>query len=91
VIEIDLTSSSLPKLPLFAQFGVPEVWRDADESISILALRGDSYEEAAQSLALPSLTSAALNHLLAQSHAQRRAAWIRRVQEWARQNAPATT
>src|SRR5438045_4955835 len=27
VIEIDVTSPSLPKLPIFAQLGIPEVWR----------------------------------------------------------------
>lgn len=27
VIEIDITSPSLPRLPIFAGVGVPEVWR----------------------------------------------------------------
>jgi hypothetical protein len=33
VIEIDMTSPSLPKFPIFAQSGVPEVWR-ADGSLA---------------------------------------------------------
>jgi Uma2 family endonuclease len=32
VIEIDVTSPSLDKLPLYAQIGVPEVWRDTGDA-----------------------------------------------------------
>jgi Uma2 family endonuclease len=38
IIEIDATSSSIPRQPLFAAFGVPEVWRFTDGQLQILTL-----------------------------------------------------
>jgi Uma2 family endonuclease len=44
VVEVDITSPSINKLPMFAQFGVPEVWRFEGERLSILRLRSGSYQ-----------------------------------------------
>ena len=38
VIEIDITSPSLNKLPIYARMGVPEVWRYDGERMAILVL-----------------------------------------------------
>ncbi len=38
VIEIDITSPSFDRFPLFAQFGVPEIWHHDGERVSILEL-----------------------------------------------------
>lgn len=44
-IEIDVTSSSIPRLPLHAAWGVGEVWRVDDQAseVSILLLEGRDY------------------------------------------------
>ena len=34
VIEVDMTSSSVPRLPIFAALGIPEVWRVEDDENS---------------------------------------------------------
>ena len=57
VVEADLTSSSLNKLPIYASLGVAEVGRYASGRPDILGLRGDVYERMAQSRFLPPLTS----------------------------------
>lgn len=86
IIEIDITSPSLPKLPLYASLGVPEVWRvQTGGAITILTLGPDGYAERAASLAFPALTRAVLENLFAQSRTLRRAAWLRVVRDWARQ------
>lgn len=38
VLEVDVTSSSIPKLPIYAALGVPEVWRWQYEAIEPLRL-----------------------------------------------------
>jgi Uma2 family endonuclease len=84
VIEIDLTHSTLDKLPIFAQLGVPEVWRFAGKRLSILLLRDGTYHEQEQSVALPGVDSAGLTALLEEAPSLRRPEWLRKAREWAR-------
>jgi Uma2 family endonuclease len=84
VIEIDLSSSSLSKLPLYAAAGIPEVWRYAGERIAIFHLIGTGYVEHAASLAFPRLTNIDLAAFLAEGGSFSRPAWIRKLRAWAR-------
>ena len=34
VIEVDVTHSSVPRMPIYAALGVPEVWRLAEGAVS---------------------------------------------------------
>jgi Uma2 family endonuclease len=88
VVEIDITSPSLDKMPIYAQLGIPEVWRYTKNGISILHLENGVYQEQANSLALPFITSDALYDLLLQSVAMTGYEWLRAVQTWARQQQP---
>jgi Uma2 family endonuclease len=85
VIEIDISRSSLNKMPVFAAVGVPEVWRYDGKQVTILALAGNSYVESKYSLALPGLTSQSLTVLADESKAMKRTDWMRRVRELAHQ------
>jgi Uma2 family endonuclease len=84
VIEIDITHTSLDKLPIYAALGVPEVWRYSGNRLSILALEGGTYQEREESLALPRVTAAALTGLLRESQEMDPPDWILRVRDWAR-------
>lgn len=44
VIEVEITSSAIRKLKLFAAMGVPEVWRHDGERLQMFALQDDQYE-----------------------------------------------
>jgi len=90
VIEMDLTHPSLDKMPIFAALGVPEVWIATANGITFLALQNGRYEEREESVALPPLTRTVVEGFLVQSLTVRRAAWMRSVQAWARENRPAT-
>ncbi len=87
VIEVDITSPSLNKLPIYAQIGVPEVWRYDGGRLEILRLERTEYAAAPTSTTLPPLTSSVLSDLVYKSRATKRRAWIRKVREWARSNA----
>lgn len=85
VIEIDIAHPSLDKLPLYAAAGVPEVWRYADNGVTIYRLAGDAYHRQEESLVLPGLTSQLLSQFMQDSTTMKRTAWVRRVRAWARQ------
>jgi Uma2 family endonuclease len=43
VVEVDMTSSSIKKLPIYLALGVPEVWRYEGKKLSIYQLRESEY------------------------------------------------
>lgn len=83
VIEVDITSPSLDRFPIYAHFGVPEVWRYDGERVVVYELRDTEYVEVANSLALPWFTSDILTRMVAQGLTMRRTSWTRKVREWA--------
>ena len=87
VIEVDITSPSLNKLPIYAQIGVPEVWRYDGGRVEILRLERSEYAGVLTSTALPRLTSSALSELVEKSKTTKRRAWTREVHERARSEA----
>jgi Uma2 family endonuclease len=55
-VEVDITSSSLDRLSIYAALGVPEVWRFDSEVLMVHVLRpGQGYETCASSAAFPYL------------------------------------
>ncbi|MDP9372688.1 MAG: Uma2 family endonuclease [Chloroflexota bacterium] len=84
VIEVDIISPSLDKLPLYARLGVPEVWRYDGSTLTIFRLGAGAYHEAADSAVLPGVTSADLTRLMAEGRGLGRTAWLRRVRAWVR-------
>ena len=91
VVQIDITSPSLEKLPIYAQLGVPEVWRYDGHSVTILRLAGEAYVAAAESAALPPLTGEVLSRFVAASKTQPRTAWLRALRAWARGQGESTS
>jgi Uma2 family endonuclease len=49
VIEVDITSPSLDKFPIYARMGIPEIWRHDCERLAIFDLRGEEYIKVAES------------------------------------------
>jgi Uma2 family endonuclease len=86
VIVVDITSPSLDKFPIYARAGIPEIWRHDGERLAIFELRGEEYNEVAESKILRPLTSEGLSGLIAQSSSLDIVTWMRRVREWSRDN-----
>jgi Uma2 family endonuclease len=82
VIEVELTSSAVDKLDLYAQLRVPELWRCSADVVRILRLVSGRYEESTSSLAFPFLTAEKLSELLRQGQSARRSQWIRSLRAW---------
>ena len=55
VLEIDITSKSLDKLPIYARLGVPEIWRYDGGILKIYHLQAGQYQETDFSLAFLSI------------------------------------
>lgn len=84
VIEVDITSPSLGKFPIYARLGVPEVWRYDGEKLSIHQLAGDAgYTEIRRSAVLPDLTTDVLTRFVGRSATLDWLSWVREVRGWA--------
>ncbi len=85
-IEVDVTSSSLDRIDIYGQLGVPEIWRSDDEDLIILLRNPDgSYSESLKSLSFPFLdrnevAARALGHW-----ADVDVTWSRRLRHWVRE------
>ncbi len=84
VIEIEVTNAAIPKLPLYAEVGIPEVWRISEDRVTILTLQSDHYQEGVASVALPAVDNEIMSSFLQDSRRLPRVAWIRAVRAWAR-------
>jgi Uma2 family endonuclease len=84
VIEIDITSPSLDKFPIFAHAGVPEVWRFDGNRLAIYGLSDSDYQERDTSIAFPAVTAADVTALIKESETMDRPEWVRKVRDWAR-------
>lgn len=84
-IEIDITSLSLPRLPIYAALGIPEVWRFDGDTIVLLALINGEYQEISVSIALPIVTTVILQDWLIQVKTMGESTWAMAIQRWARE------
>src|SRR5438045_465881 len=64
IIEIDITSSSLSRFPIYSGLNVCEVWRHSGETLSIFKLEGNTYAAQTESSAFPNLTASVLTGFL---------------------------
>jgi Uma2 family endonuclease len=82
VVEIDIHHESISKLPIYAAFGVPELWRYDGDSLTIHHLLDGQYVLSDASLALPILTSAVLTEFLARSPKEDQYDIVLAFEEW---------
>jgi Uma2 family endonuclease len=87
VIEVDITSPSLDKFPIYARVGVSEIWRHDGERLAIFELSGEEYTRIAESKVLPPLTSETLSRFIEESSSLDIVTWMSRVREWVRESA----
>lgn len=85
-IEVDVTSSSLNRMAIYAALRVPEVWRlDSPQALSFHVLGPKTYAEASHSRAFPFVTPADLLRFLALSADHDDNAVVRQFRQWVRQ------
>lgn len=81
-LEVDLTSKSPDRFPIYARLGVPEIWCYDSGVLTIYLLEGDSYEVSDQSRVFPTLDIRALPQLIESQRSAGRLALRRSVREW---------
>jgi Uma2 family endonuclease len=65
VIEVQITSSAIEKMPLFASIGVREVWLHDGKTLRMYRLAAGTYQSVDSSVELPGLSVERINQLLA--------------------------
>jgi Uma2 family endonuclease len=85
VIEVEITSPAVSKLPIYASFGVPEIWLTEGQEVRILFLVAGEYKRREQSQVSPPLTESVLSDFLQQSKSLKPLAWRKMVRNWARE------
>jgi Uma2 family endonuclease len=87
-IEVDVASSSLDRMSIYAALGVPEVWRLDEHGLTFHVLGSDGrYAESPVSRAFPMVTPADLSGFLALRSQLDENAVVQKVRAWIRQQA----
>jgi Uma2 family endonuclease len=84
VLEIDMTSKSLDRFPIYARLGVPEIWSYDSGALAIYHLYDGEYRQAHVSLALSQLPIQELPQLIETHRTAGRLALRKAVREWAK-------
>ncbi len=84
-LEIDITSHSLDRFPIYARLGVPEIWCYDTGWLKIYQLQHDHYVEVQQSAIFPQLEIGALPQLIAAHRSAGRLALRRSVRAWVKE------
>ena len=86
VVEIDITSESLSKFPIYAALGVPEIWQYQynGKQACIYHLVDEDYVEASASRSFHSLTAQAITDYIEQSKTQGQSAALAAFRRWVR-------
>jgi Uma2 family endonuclease len=91
-IEVDVSSSSLDRMSIYAALGVPEVWRVDEHGLTFHVLGADGrYAESSHNRALPLVTPADLSGFLAMRSQMDENAVVKKFRAWIRQQAGGAT
>jgi len=83
-IEVDITSSSLDRMSIYAALNVPEIWRLSAAGLTFHILETGVYQVRPNSLSFPQLTSADLPGFLAQMGQIDDTTRARQFRDWVR-------
>lgn len=81
-LEIDITSPSLSRFPIYARLGVPELWCYDKGALLIYQLQAGAYRQVEQSAVFPALDIQTLPQLIEQYRQQGRLALRRAIRDW---------
>jgi Uma2 family endonuclease len=82
-IEIDVTSQSLNRLPIYAAARIPEVWVYDGETVTIgVRQDDDSYEVSDRSQVLPMLTAKVVSEWIERAFQIAETKWVLQLRDW---------
>jgi Uma2 family endonuclease len=85
-IEVDITSGSIPKFPIYAAIGVPELWRHDGKQVQFYRLEDEDYYEIDASDLFPFLTPDVVLEFLEEGEAEGTIAMVKKFRKWVRAN-----
>ncbi|MGB3694816.1 MAG: Uma2 family endonuclease [Spirulinaceae cyanobacterium] len=83
-IEIDITSSSINRMEIYLNLGVPEIWRYDGQLLKMYALKDGQYQPCSCSLAFPFLKGEEIERFLTLKKTTRENALISMFRQWVR-------
>ncbi len=86
VVEIDITHRSIPREPIYAALGVPEIWRYDGFRLKCLHLKGKEYAGRKMSLAFPFLEPALLQQFIDRLADEDETSILKAFVAWVRKN-----
>jgi Uma2 family endonuclease len=84
-VEIDKSTDSTKKFPLYAALNIPELWLYNGKQTRFYKLENGSYYEIENSVAFPFLTSDVLNNFIEQSKTIGLMAMLKAFRKWVRE------
>jgi Uma2 family endonuclease len=85
VVEVDVTSSSIDRIPMYLALGVPEIWRWHNDAVHVLVLSPENqYVEVVASRALPGFPIERMVELLKRRNSADGMTLIREFRDWCR-------
>jgi Uma2 family endonuclease len=82
VVEIDITSSSINRFQVYADMGVPEIWRYDGKDFSINILQNQKYISVEQSLVFPNLPLTEISNFLEQVEEKDYLELVKEFRQW---------
>lgn len=88
VLEIDITSGSLNKFPIYSNLGIPEIWRYDGDRLAVFVLQRESgqYESVDRSPTFPFLPLEQVPLVIERSLAIGETAALKEFRQWLRAN-----
>lgn len=84
-IEVDITSRSIKREPIYAGIGIPELWRFEGDKLTVLGLRPDgSYEPIVHSKAFPFLPMATFEQFVLRLGTEDQIPVLEEFRDWVR-------
>ena len=80
-IEVEISRRLLGRVSIYAELGVPELWRDDGKELRIGELSGDDYVDRDQSTAFPMISVDEINEYLDWAPALDDTTWARKVRK----------
>ena len=81
-VEVDITTESLDKFPIYAALKVPELWIYDGKKLSFYELRDENYHQITHSRALPQISAKDLTKFLETSRRTGQTAALKSFRKW---------
>jgi len=84
LVEIDITSPSLNRLPVYAALGVPEVWLYDGEQLHVRLLQENGYVDSETSRSFPQLPILEFAEWIERAWVTDETTWLKNFRQWVR-------